>query len=80
MTSPTEPGKPRAPLAALVAAVIALGVTGGIGCGSDNEGPVEEAGKAVDQGAKDVSSAADDVDVNVTTNADKHEGGQRKKK
>lgn len=78
----------RAPVAAAAAAgALALGSLGA-GCGSDNEGPAQEAGKAIDQGAKDVSSAADDVDVNVTTdgadvnvttNADKNEGGQKKK-
>lgn len=79
----------RAPVAAAaVAGALALGSLGA-GCGSDSEGPVEEAGKAVDQGASEVSSAADDVDVNVTTdgadvnvttNADKNEGGQKKNK
>ena len=60
-------GARRAPVAAAAAAgALALGSLGA-GCGSDNEGPVEEAGKAVDQGANEVSSAADDVDVNVTT-------------
>jgi hypothetical protein len=81
-------GARRAPVAAAaVAGALALGSLGA-GCGSDNEGPVEEAGKAVDQGAKEVSSAADDVDVNVTTDgadvnvttdADKSEDGKPSK-
>ena len=36
---------------------------GGVACGDDEEGPVEDAGKAVDEAAGDVSNAADDAGV-----------------
>jgi hypothetical protein len=59
-----------------VATALAAGALGVAGCGSDNEGPAEEAGKAIDQGAQKVKSEADKVDVNVTTD----EGGGGKDK
>ena len=64
---------------AAVAAVLVAGALGMAGCGSDNEGPAQEAGKAIDQAAEKVKSEADKVDVNVTTDAgsggkDKHGG------
>jgi hypothetical protein len=44
------------------AAMIGLAGVGAAGCGDDdNEGPVEEAGKAIDEGAEDVGNAAEDA-------------------
>jgi hypothetical protein len=65
--------------AALAAAALAAGALGVAGCGSDNQGPAQEAGKAIDQAAGKVKSEADKVDVNVTTDdsgggKDKHGG------
>lgn len=62
-----------------LAAVLAAGALGVAGCGSDNKGPAQEAGQAIDQGAQKVKSEADKVDVNVTTDdsgggKDKHGG------
>jgi hypothetical protein len=71
--------------AALVAAALAAGALGAAGCGSDNKGPAQEAGQAIDQGAAKVKSEADKVDVNVTTDdsgggKDKQGGKSGKKK
>lgn len=70
----------------LAVAVASLGLAGGgalAGCGDDdNEGPVEEAGKAIDEGAKDVGNAAEkagkeadkEVDVDVDADQGKKKG------
>jgi hypothetical protein len=75
----------RSRLAAVV--VCSLAVAGGgiaaSGCGDDNEGPAEQAGKAIDTAAKEVTKAAkkgahevdNNVDVNVTTNEDAGKNG-----
>jgi len=82
--------KARTRLVAVVVSSLAVVGGGAIasGCGSDNEGPAEEAGKAIDTAAKEATQAAKkgahevdkNVDVNVTTNEDKGDGngGQRK--
>lgn len=77
----------RTRLMALAASgVIAVGGVGAVGCGDDdNEGPVEEAGKAIDEGAKEVGEAAEkgakkvdeEVDVDVDVGEDK-KGGKKK--
>jgi hypothetical protein len=66
----------RARWSAAVATGLAAGVLGVAGCGSDNQGPAQEAGKAIDQAAGKVKSEADKVDVNVTT--DQGGGGKQK--
>ena len=74
--------------AAIGAAVVALAL-GGAGCGDDNEGVGEEAGKAIDKGAQEagkaidkganeVGKATDDVDVDVDTDDDKGKKGGKK--
>ena len=80
----------RTRLMALAASgVIAVGGAGVVGCGDDdNEGPVEEAGKAIDEGAKEVGEAAEkgakeidkEVDVDVDADDDKKgkKGGNQK--
>ena len=40
--------------AALAAGVVALGGAGFVGCGDDNEGPAEDAGKAIDDAGGEV--------------------------
>ena len=82
--------KARTRLVAVVVSSLAVAGGGAVasGCGSDNEGPAEEAGKAIDTAANEVSEAAtegaqkvdDNVDVNVTTNEDEGDdkGGQHK--
>jgi hypothetical protein len=40
--------------AALAAGVVALGGAGLVGCGDDEEGPAEDAGKAIDDAGGDV--------------------------
>ena len=61
-------------------AVAAGGLAVG-GCGDDNEGPVEEAGKAIDTGAKEATQAikkgAHEVDKNVDVDVDTgHDAGK----
>jgi len=70
----------------LAVAVASLGLAGGgvlAGCGDDdNEGPVEEAGKAIDEGAKEAGQAAEkagkkvdkEVDVDVDADQGKKKG------
>ena len=87
--------KARTRLVAVVVSSLAVAGGGAVasGCGSDNEGPAEEAGKAIDTAAKEATQAAKkgahevdkNVDVNVTTNEDEgndnagdHKGGQHK--
>ena len=70
----------RARCALAVATALTAGALGVAGCGSDNSGPAQDAGKAIDQAAGTVKSEADKVDVNVTTDAngsgkDKSGGG-----
>jgi hypothetical protein len=80
----------RSRFAAIVVSALAV-TAGGVaasGCGDDNEGPAEEAGKAIDTAAKEVTGAAKkgahevdkNVDVNVTTNEDAGDdkGGKNK--
>jgi hypothetical protein len=59
-----------------VATALTAGALGVAGCGSDNSGPAQDAGKAIDQAAGTVKSEADKVDVNVTT--DDNGGGKDK--
>jgi hypothetical protein len=66
----------RAKCALAVATALTAGALGVAGCGSDNSGPAQDAGKAIDQAAGTVKSEADKVDVNVTTD----EGGGGKDK
>jgi len=82
--------KARTRLVAVVVSSLAVAGGGAVasGCGSDNEGPAEEAGKAIDTAAKEATQAAKkgahevdkNVDVNVTTNENEGDdkGGQRK--
>lgn len=75
----------RTRLMALAASgVIAVGGVGAVGCGDDdNEGPIEEAGKAIDEGAKEVGEAAEkgvkevDEEVDVDVNADEDKEGKK---
>lgn len=77
----------RTRLISLVASgVIALGGVGVAGCGDDdNEGPIEEAGKAIDEGAKEVGEAAEkgakevDEEVDVDVGADDDDKGGEEK-
>ena len=66
----------RARCALAVATALTAGAIGVAGCGSDNSGPAQDAGKAIDQAAGTVKSEADKVDVNVTT--DDNGGGKDK--
>ena len=66
----------RARWTVALATALAAGALGVAGCGSDNEGPAQQAGKAIDQAAGTVKSEADKVDVNVTT--DDNGGGKDK--
>ena len=71
----------------LAVAVASLGLAAGgvlAGCGDDdNEGPVEEAGKAIDEGAKDVGNAAEgagkEIDKEVDVNTDADQGKKKGK-
>ena len=48
--------------ATAAAIVLGLGAAGVAGCGDDdNEGPAEEAGQAIDEGAEDAGDAAEDA-------------------
>lgn len=65
MMEKSETGRPalRRRIGTL-AAVAALGIGGAgfAGCGDDdNEGPLEEAGKAIDEGASDTGDAVEDA-------------------
>jgi hypothetical protein len=70
-------GRPRALLAAAIAAAAIAAGVGGAGCGDDNEGAAEEAGKAIDRGAKEVEKAVEDVDVDVDTDENKAKQGKK---
>jgi hypothetical protein len=75
----------RTRVAALVTSgVIAVGGVGAVGCGDDdNEGPVEEAGKVIDEGADEVGEAAEkgakelDKEVDVDVDADDDKQGKK---
>jgi len=51
----------------MVLAALAIGSSSAFaaGCGDDNEGPAEEAGKAVDEAGQDAGQAIDDADEAV---------------
>jgi hypothetical protein len=46
---------------------LTIGLTGGIaaGCGDDDEGPAEEAGKAVDEAGNEAGEAIEEADKEV---------------
>jgi hypothetical protein len=52
---------------AAVLAALVVGLSGAFaaGCGDDNEGPVEEAGKAVDEAGQEAGQALDDADESI---------------
>jgi hypothetical protein len=51
----------------VVLAALTVGLSGAFaaGCGDDNEGPAEEAGKAVDEAGQEAGQAIDDADEAV---------------
>jgi hypothetical protein len=76
----------RSRLAAVVLSSLAVAGGGAViaGCGSDNEGPAEEAGKVIDTVGKEATQAvkkgAHEVDKNVDVNVDTGDdnGGKNK--
>ena len=53
--------------AAAIVGALTLGLSGGFmaGCGDDEEGPVEEVGKAVDDAGDEAGQAIDEADKEV---------------
>ena len=47
--------------AALATGAIALGGAGVVGCGDDNEGPGEDAGKSIDEAGRDVGNEVEEA-------------------
>jgi len=61
-----------------VAAATVLGIAGigAAGCGDDDEGPLEEAGQALDEGAEDAGNAAGEAADDVTNSEAGQEAGE----
>ena len=47
--------------ALLAAGAVALGATGIAGCGDDNEGPAEDAGKAIDDAGREAGDELEEA-------------------
>ena len=65
--------------ATVAAGALALSGAAFTGCGDDNEGPAEDAGKAVDEAGRDVGEEVEDAGKEAERELDDDDGRKEKR-